>query len=145
MKAEETIDFPIRWAWHHISRLYNAEAAKYGASLSLGYILLNIDLENGTPSTSLGPKLGMEPTSLVRTIKRMEELELLERRPCQTDKRKVFLHLTDLGLEKRELSKSVVKRFNKELQSHIPKEELNSFLQTMGKINNILTNEEIFK
>lgn len=144
MKAEETIDFPIKWAWHHISRIYNAEASKYGGSLSLGYILLNIDQDKGTPSTSLAPKLGMEPTSLSRTLKRMEDLELIERKPCETDKRKVFLHLTNLGKEKREMSKQVVKRFNTELQKRIKEEELNSFFSTMKKINHILTNEEIF-
>ncbi len=48
MKPEETIDFPIRWAWHRIARLYNIEAAKHGGSMALGYVLLNIDFENGT-------------------------------------------------------------------------------------------------
>ena len=32
-------------------------------------LLLSIDPEKGTPSTSLGPKMGMEATSLSRTLK----------------------------------------------------------------------------
>jgi MarR family transcriptional regulator, organic hydroperoxide resistance regulator len=55
MKPEETIDHPIRWAWHRIARRYNAEAAKHGGTMSIGYVLLTIDPE-GTPSTKLGPK-----------------------------------------------------------------------------------------
>lgn len=145
MKAEETIDFPIRWAWHHISRLYNAQATKYGGSLSLGYVLLNIDLEKGTPSTSLGPRLGMEPTSLSRTLKKMEALELIKRQACDNDRRKVFIHLTDLGIEMREASKNIVKTFNKEVQKRIPKKELMQFFQVMEKINYILKNEDIFQ
>lgn len=74
----------------------------------------------------------------------MEDLELIERKPCESDKRKVLLHLTDLGKEKREMSKQVVKRFNSEVQKRIEKEELKHFFSTMKKINHILTNEEIF-
>ncbi|NQX92775.1 MAG: MarR family transcriptional regulator, partial [Flavobacteriales bacterium] len=58
MKPEETIDFHIRWAWSKISRMYNVEAAKYGGTMSIGYVLLNIE-KDGTPSTKLGPKMGM--------------------------------------------------------------------------------------
>ena len=73
MKPEETIDFHIRWAWHSIARLYNIEAARLGGSMSVGYVLLNIDLEKGCPSTKLGTKMGMEPRSLTRTLKSMEK------------------------------------------------------------------------
>jgi len=144
MKAKDTIDFPIRWAWHHISRIYNAEASKHGASLSLGYVLLNIDLEEGSPSTSLAPKLGMEPGSLSRTLKRMEELDLIKRQPCKQDKRKVFIHLTESGKEKRALSKNVVTRLNEEVQKRLSEKDLDNFFTTMEKINHILTHEEIF-
>ena len=73
MKPEETFDFHIRWAWARISRMYNAQAANFGGTMSIGYVLLNIDRE-GTPSTKLGPKMGMESRSLTRTLKGMEEM-----------------------------------------------------------------------
>ncbi len=63
MKPEETVDFHIRWAWAKISRYYNAAASPFGGSMSIGYVLLNVDKE-GTPSTKLGPKMGMESRSL---------------------------------------------------------------------------------
>ena len=72
MKPEETIDFNLRWTWLNITRYYNDTATEYGSSMSVGMVLLNIDIENGTPSTKLGPKMGMEPTSLSRIIKNME-------------------------------------------------------------------------
>jgi DNA-binding MarR family transcriptional regulator len=64
--------------WSRISRIYNTEAAKYGGSMAVGQILLNIDPE-GTPSTKLGPKMGMESRSLVRTLQTMEEAGLIKR------------------------------------------------------------------
>ena len=39
----------------------------------LALLYLSIDPKKGTPSTSLGPKMGMEATSLSRTLKSLEE------------------------------------------------------------------------
>lgn len=143
MKAEQTIDFPIRLAWHKISRLYNNEASKYGGSMSLGYILLNIEQE-GTPSTSLGPKMGMEATSLARTLKSMQEKNLIYRKTDKLDKRKVRIYLTELGLEMREVAKQAVINFNEKIQSQIDNKKLEIFFDVIGEINEIIETEDIF-
>jgi len=44
------VDFAIRHLWHKISRMYNQQANEHGLTMSIGFILLNIDKE-GTPST----------------------------------------------------------------------------------------------
>ena len=77
MKPKETVDFHIRWSWHNISRMYNLKASDFGGTMAIGYTLLNID-KDGTPSTKLGPKMGMEPRSLTRMIKSLEENGLIE-------------------------------------------------------------------
>ena len=73
------MDFAIRHLWHKISRMYNQKANDHDLTMSIGFILLNIEKE-GTPSTQLGPKMGMEPTSLSRTLKTMEETAMIVRR-----------------------------------------------------------------
>jgi DNA-binding MarR family transcriptional regulator len=143
MRAEQTIDFPIRLAWHKISRLYNMEASKHGGSMSLGYILLNIDHE-GTPSTRLGPRMGMEATSLARTLKSMEEKNLISRQTDQEDKRKVLIFLTSEGARMREIAKKTVIKFNDKLQSKIDVKKLETFFEVIYDINDILETEEIF-
>ena len=85
MQPEEIIDFHIRHSWHKISRMYNQIAAKYDLTMSMGFILLIIDKE-GTPSTQLGPRMGMEPTSLSRTLKTMEDKNLIYRQTDDIDK-----------------------------------------------------------
>ncbi|MBL4651824.1 MAG: MarR family transcriptional regulator [Flavobacteriales bacterium] len=144
MKPEETIDFPIRWAWHRIARLYNTEASKHGGSMALGYVLLNIDFENGTPSTKLGPQMGMEPRSLTRTLKSMEKKGLIYREPDKKDKRMVRILLTESGKQMREISKTTVIQFNESIQSKISKKKLDTFFDTMNEINSILETESIF-
>lgn len=144
MKPEETIDFHIRWAWAKISKAYNAEALKSGGSMAIGYVLLNIDKE-GTPSTKLGPKMGMEPTSLTRLLKSMEEMDLIQRTSDKQDKRVVRVHLTAKGKKMREVSKDVVIRFNTHIRENISEEKLNHFFEIMTELNKLLENNSIFE
>lgn len=144
MKAEETIDFPIRWAWYKISRLYNAEASVHGITMSIGYVLLNIDRQEGTPSTKLGPLMGMESRSLTRTLKTMEEQGLIFRRPDKYDRRMVRVFLTELGEEKRDISRKTVIAFNERVMAALSHDEYHQFMDTMFKINQVLGEPEFF-
>ena len=137
MKPEDTIDFHIRWAWHGIARMYNIEAAKYDTTMSVGQTLLNIDAE-GTPSTKLGPKMGMESRSLTRILKSMEEKGLIYKKPDAIDKRMVRIFLTDLGIDKREVSKEAVLKLNTAVHENIGKTNLQTFFKVIKKINNLL-------
>lgn len=143
MKPEETIDFNIRWAWHRIARMYNNEAAKYDSSMSVGYVLLNIDMEKGTPSTKLGPKMGMEPRSLTRILKSMEEKGLICRKPDKTDGRMVRIFLTKFGKKTREVSKETVINFNLTVKEKISKSKLNIFFEVITELNSLLENKNL--
>ncbi len=107
MKPEETIDFPIRKVWSRISRIYNSEASKYGGTMAIGQILLSVD-PDGTPSTKLGPKMGMESRSLVRTLQTMEDAGLIRRAADTSDGRVVRIHLTTKGKSMRDVSRNTV-------------------------------------
>ena len=112
MEPEDTIDYNIRKTWYNITKLYNRTANEYMASMSLGMIILNIDIMEGTPSTQLGPNMGMEATSLSRSLNKLEESGVIERKPDTNDKRKTVIHLTPLGMDWREVAKNVVLNFN---------------------------------
>ena len=136
-KKEEKVymvDFVIRHLWHKMSRMYNQKANDYGVSISVGFILLNIDKE-GTPSTQLGPKMGMEPTSLSRTLKTMEEKGLISRKIDAGDKRKVLIFLTKDGIDKRRIARQVVLNFNDRIVSSIPKGKLKTFFEVAERLD----------
>ena len=143
MKPEETIDFPIRKVWSRISRMYNSEASKYGGTMAIGQILLSIDPE-GTPSTKLGPKMGMESRSLVRTLQTMQDEGLIKRVPCMDDKRVVHIHLTTKGKQMRDVSRNTVIKFNEAVQSRFTQAQLNSFRTVMTELDRILEQERLF-
>lgn len=139
-KADNLVDFNLRHAWHRISRMYNAKAKQYDLTMSIGFILLIIDKE-GTPSTQLGPRMGMEPTSLSRTLKTMEDRGLIYREVDKFDKRKVLIFLTEEGVELRREVKSVVIDFNDKLLKAIPKSKLAVFFEVMDIIDDTIEDE----
>ncbi|MGQ2983832.1 MarR family winged helix-turn-helix transcriptional regulator [Flavobacterium sp.] len=141
---DKTIDYALRATWQAVSRMYNEEASKYGASMSVGFALLSIDKDNGIPSTALGPQMGMEPTSLTRTLKSMEEKGLIVRKKNPVDGRGVLIHLTKLGKEKRELSRDRVLKFNDVVRQHVSEEKLAHFMEVAGTINELIADKLIF-
>ena len=144
MKPEDTADFHIRWSWYNISRMYNLKASDYGGTMAIGYALLNIDKE-GTPSTKLGPKMGMEPRSMTRMIKSLEKNGLIVKKPDKKDKRMVRLYLTDSGNELRKKSRDVVIKFNEKIFETIKQKELETCFKVLREINLLIDENHIFE
>jgi len=133
-KKELLVDFVIRHLWHKFSRMYNQKANEHDMTISIGFILLNVDKE-GTPSTQLGPKMGMEPTSLSRTLKTMEEKGLIQRIVDKKDKRKVLIFLTEEGIDKRRVTRDFILGFNQRLMASVPKGKLKTFFDVAQKMD----------
>ena len=140
---EITIDYALRATWQAVAKMYNEEAKEFDSTMAVGFTLLSIDPKTGTPSTALGPKMGMEATSLSRILKRMEKKGLIKRKPNPKDGRGVLIHLTDFGLEKRNDSKDVVIRFNEVVQENISEEKLKHFFEVTQTINSLLVDKKI--
>ena len=141
---DKTIDYVLRTTWLCVNKMYNEEAAKFDSTMATGFTLLSIDPEKGTPSTALGPKMGIEATSLSRILKTMEKRGLIERQPNPEDGRGVLIHLTAFGKEKRELSKQRVLRFNETVRKHISEEKLNHFYEVAETITDLVCNKKIY-
>ena len=143
MKPEDTIDFHIRWAWYNISRMYNMQASKFGGSMAIAITILNIE-KDGTPSTKLAPKMGMEPRSLTRMIKTLQDNGVIEKRADKDDKRMVRLFLTTEGKKLRKQATNIVMQFNQKIREEIPDKELIQCFSTLNKVNQIIDKNNIF-
>jgi len=142
---ELAIDQFLRSTWLSVQKMYNEQAAKFNSTMVMGFTLLSIDPKNGTPSTSLGPKMGIEPTSLSRTLKNLEERGLIVRKPNPEDGRSVLIILTEDGLEMRNVSKEVVLNFYEAIDEKISPEEMNTFYRVLQKINAISSDKKVFE
>lgn len=141
---EMTIDYVLRATWISVAKMYNEEASKEGSTMATGFALLSIDPDKGTPSTSLGPKMGMEATSLSRTLKTMEDKGLIIRKKNPVDGRSVLIHLTKFGKEMRDYSKKVVLTFDEAVKREIPEEDLQNFIDTAYKIMELISSKKIY-
>jgi DNA-binding MarR family transcriptional regulator len=141
---EKTIDYMLRSTWQAVARMYNEEASKFEGSMAIGFALLSIDKEDGTPSTYISNRMGMEATSFTRTLKTLEEKGLITKKRNPTDGRGVLVYLTDLGKEKRELSKNTVIKFNEVIKNNISEEKLKHFMEVSEMINELISEKKIF-
>jgi MarR family transcriptional regulator, organic hydroperoxide resistance regulator len=137
MSEKETSCSRVKQSWHTIARMYNNEAVKYDLTTTVGFILLQIDRKEGIPSTKIGPLIGMESTSLVRTLSQMEKKGLIVRKKDKTDARKVMIQLTAKGKLKRDISRKTVKAFNAEIEKKVGKQKLRVFNEVIQHINSI--------
>lgn len=128
LMRKKTIDAALRSTWNSVSKMYNREASKFNSTMATGFALLNIEAK-GTPSSSLGPKLGMESTSLSRLLKSMEKKKLIYRIANPEDGRSVLIFLTKFGKEKRDDSRSVVLNFNKIIEKQLSDVQLKHFFE----------------
>ncbi len=144
MKPEETVDYNIKVAWHAISRMYNTQAAHNDITTSIGFVLLNINQEQGIPATKIAPLLGLETRSLTRILRSMEEKGLIYKQSDAQDKRSVRIFLTPLGLEKREISRQTVRRFNQKVREKIPQAQLDVFLKVAAQITTMIESKTLF-
>ena len=141
---DKTIDYILRTTWLAVQKMYNEEAAKFDSTMATGFTLLSIDPDEGTPSTALGPKMGMEATSLSRILKTMDERGLIERKPNPNDGRSVLIYLTEFGREKREYSRERVLIFNDTVRKHISEEKIINFYEVANLINDLISNKKIY-
>src|SRR6218665_1891534 len=141
---DKTIDYILRATWQAVSRMYNEEASKFEGSMAIGFAILSKDKEEGTPSTAISSRMGMEPTSLTRTLKTLEEKGLIYRKKNPDDGRGVLIYLTDLGKEMRAQSKTTVLKFNEVIKQNISEEKLNHFMEVADTINELIAEKKIF-
>ena len=145
MDKNKSIDHQLRATWQAVAKLYNEQAAKHDSTMATAFVLLNIDYENGTPSTALGPLMGMEPTSLSRILKTMEDKGAISREKNPEDGRSVIIRLTDYGKEMREVSRESVILFNNAVINNVTSEELEAFFKVTSTINKLKADKIIYQ
>ncbi|MGV4413636.1 MarR family winged helix-turn-helix transcriptional regulator [Chryseobacterium sp. T1] len=141
----ESVDLMLKSAWLSVSKMYSEKASLYNSTAVQALTLLKIDPKEGTRSTNLGPKMAIEPTSLTRIIKLLEDNGYIYKEKTTTDKREVIIKLTEKGIESRNLSKQVVLDFNTKVMERILPEKFETFKEVMNdilKIANELNNKK---
>ena len=145
MDKYKSIDHELRATWQAVAKMYNEQAMKHDSTMATAFVLLNIDKQNGTPSTALVPSMGMEPTSLSRILKAMEYKGAICREKNPEDGRSVIIKLTDYGKEMRKISKGHVIQFNETIKGQLSEKELEGFFKVTSTINKMIAEKDIYE
>lgn len=140
IKHQETIDYFLKVVWQTVANRYNQLVAEFGITQSIGYLLININEQDGTTVSEVAALLGLKSTSLSRMLTQLEKMDLIYRQSNEGDKRSVKIFLTDLGKEKRHLARGLVKQFNNYLNAHISEKDKDQLINTLKKINQLTLN-----
>lgn len=135
----DNVDLILKSTWLAVSKMYSEMAQDHDATAVQALTLLKIDPKDGTRSTNLGPKMAIEPTSLTRIVKLLEDNGYIYKEKTTTDKREVIIKLTEKGIESRNLSKEVVVNFNNKVGEKISADKLSIFKEVMTDIIQIAT------
>lgn len=134
---QETIDYLLKVVWQNMANRYNQLVADFGITQSIGYVLINIDEKDGTTVSQVAAFLGLKSTSLSRMLSQLEKMDLIYRQSNVGDKRSVKIYLTDLGKQKRQMARAIVKQFNAYLNDHINDKEKQHLTKALKKINQL--------
>jgi len=132
--ADKVAIYKIRAAWLAIAKIYNDMASHYDGTLSEAFVLLTIDEEDGTPVTKIAPRMGMEPNSLSRILKTMEEKGAILRTGDPKDQRRVYVCLTESGRKLREIAMKAVFKLEKTIIQDISQKDLESFFKVIDSV-----------
>ena len=113
--------------------------------MSIGFALLNIHSDDGTPATKIGPLMGLETRSLTRLLKSMEEKGLISRVTDKNDKRSIRIMLTREGKRRKEKARETVLRFNEAIREEISGQKLHVFFEVVQGINRMIERNEIYQ
>jgi DNA-binding MarR family transcriptional regulator len=140
VKHQETIDYFVKIVWQTMANRYNQIVTEFGITQSIGYLLINIDENEGTTVSNAASLLGLKSTSLSRMLTQVEGMGLIYRESNPGDKRSVKIYLTGLGKEKRHLARVVVRQFNNYLNEHIKESDRQYLVDVLEKINQLTLN-----
>ncbi|MCB9187290.1 MAG: MarR family transcriptional regulator [Flavobacteriales bacterium] len=136
--ADQMVTYNLRKGWFQISKLYNEMAAEHDTTVSMAFVLLALNEEEGTPVTHIAPRMGMEPNSLSRLLKSMEEKGFVYRKKDSADKRMAYVCLTEMGKEKREIALRAVFRLEKAIINQLDQQKLDAFFEVARHIPNAI-------
>ena len=132
----------IRFSWIDIFKFYNLQYSKEIGTLSTAFVLMTINEKFGTQVTKIAPRMGMEPNSLSRLLKSLEEKELVFKRKDTKDKRKVYICLTENGLKLRNLAAERLFSLEKSIKDKISPTDLSAFYKVTNAISEVIELEK---
>lgn len=133
--SNDLVIYQIKTSWLLIEKFYNEVASRYDISIAMAFVLMAINTEKGTPVTRIAPRIGMEPNSLSRILKSMIAKGFICKRNSKSDKRKVYICLTEEGLKIQNIALRKMFALENTITDKVSTKDLNGFFTVMQEIS----------
>ena len=127
----------LRKCWMRLNAIFQKRVVKVGLTPDQYIALrwLNEFPEGSVNQAMLKKFMFTDPNNITGLMGRMEKLELLERRPDATDRRKKLLYCTAKGQDLFCKAKLIANELEEEVLAVLTNEERAEFLRLLGQIN----------
>lgn len=126
--------YQIRATFRILERVLQPMVRDKNLQLGHFYILRVLWEKDGLTQREISDAASITESTTMLTIKKMIEMNLIERRRNTGDQRKVLVHLTDKGRSLKDKLMPVATQINEIASAGIPKQDLNNLLRTMWQI-----------
>ncbi len=116
----------------------DAALSEHGVRAGQQFILEELWREDGLAPGELANRIGVETSTVTRTVQRMEAADLVRREPDQEDARLVRVFLTERGKELEGVVPEVMRRVTEEALSGFSEDEKNQLQRLMERIRSNL-------
>lgn len=107
LRLDAQLCFALYAASNRMTRLYRPELTPLGLTYPQYLVLLVLWEKSPLCVSDLGLRLGLDSGTLTPLLKRMQAHDLVERRRCSEDERKVLIALTARGESLREPARAI--------------------------------------
>ena len=131
-------DYPVSFAIFALARSHRAKAAGMLADIGLfpgqEILLMQLAEKDGKPQKSLCESIGLDHSTVAKSVARLERDGLIERRKCPEDGRISQVHLTARGRETTDAIARVWAELERETIKDLSAEEQKSLMSAAKKI-----------
>ncbi|MDQ0111075.1 MarR family winged helix-turn-helix transcriptional regulator [Paenibacillus harenae] len=103
-------------------------------------LLITLDGKDGISHKELAQRAEKDPANITRLVDQLEKKSLVRRAPHPNDRRSLLLHLTELGRSTAHALAPIEAAYVGQIVSGLSPEEIQAFMQFMGKINRNIEN-----
>ncbi len=130
----ESLGWQIGEISNALKRLFDRRAAEVGVTRAQWRVMAQLIRHPGLRQSALAERLDIEPITLTRTVDRLEEAGLVERRPDPADRRARLLFLSDRAQPTVERLQALAAELNSAVFGSLDKTQLDVLQEALAAI-----------
>lgn len=126
-------------ALRNVDNIFRRAVRPLGISVIEWYILRALYEKDGQHASTLAQAVGRAATSFTPNLDKLQEKGYIERRPDPGDRRAIYIHLTEYGLQQRETVATISNDVDTQMRAMFPQADFETFLDVVANLQVIDT------